>query len=95
MAQERAKVPVVNIKFERLNKLIPGVKIDKVLDMLPFVALDIEGIEKDIVRVEYNPNRPDLSSDYGVARAMRGLLEIETGMPIFRLARKKRSGGNG
>jgi phenylalanyl-tRNA synthetase beta chain len=88
MAQERAKVPVVNIKFERLKKLIPGVKMDKVLDMLPFVALDIEGVDKDIVRVEYNPNRPDLSSDYGVARALRGLLEIETGMPKFKLAGK-------
>ena len=88
MAQERAKVPVVNIKFERLKKLIPGVKMDKVLNMLPFVALDIEGVDKDIVRVEYNPNRPDLSSDYGVARALRGLLEIETGMPKFNLAGK-------
>jgi len=88
MAQERAKVPVVNIKFERLKNLIPGVRMDKVLDMLPFVALDIEGVDKDIVRVEYNPNRPDLSSDYGVARALRGLLEIETGMPKFKLAGK-------
>lgn len=88
MAQECAKVPVVNIKFERLKKLIPGVKMDKVLNMLPFVALDIEGVDKDIVRVEYNPNRPDLSSDYGVARALRGLLEIETGMPKFKLAGK-------
>jgi phenylalanyl-tRNA synthetase beta chain len=88
MAQERAKVPVVNIKLERLKKLIPGVKMGKVLDMLPFVALDIEGVDKDIVRVEYNPNRPDLSSDYGVARALRGLLEIETGMPKFKLAGK-------
>jgi phenylalanyl-tRNA synthetase beta chain len=88
MAQERAKVPVVNIKFERLKELIPDVKMDKVIDMLPFVALDIEGVDKDIVRVEYNPNRPDLSSDYGVARALRGLLEIETGMPKFKLAGK-------
>jgi phenylalanyl-tRNA synthetase beta chain len=88
MAQERAKVPVVNIKFERLKKLIPNVKIDKVFDMLPFVALDIEGVDKDTVRVEYNPNRPDLSSDYGVTRALRGLLEIETGMPKFKLAGK-------
>jgi phenylalanyl-tRNA synthetase beta chain len=62
--------------------------MDKVIDMLPFVALDIEGVDKDIVRVEYNPNRPDLSSDYGVARALRGLLEIETGMPKFKLAGK-------
>jgi phenylalanyl-tRNA synthetase beta chain len=88
MAQECVKVPVVNIKFERLKKLIPGVKMDKVLNMLPFVALDIEGVDEDIVRVEYNPNRPDLSSDYGVARALRGLLEIETGMPKFKLAGK-------
>ncbi len=88
MAEERAKVPVVNLKFERLKKLIPGIKLDKVLDMLPFVALDIEGVDKDVVRVEYNPNRPDLSSDYGVARALRGLLEIETGMPKFKLAGK-------
>src|SRR5215211_4629672 len=86
MAQECAKVPVINIKLERLKKIIPGVKMDKVLDMLPFVALDIEGVDKDIVRVEYNPNRPDLSSDYGVARALRGLLEIETGLPKFKLA---------
>jgi phenylalanyl-tRNA synthetase beta chain len=88
MAQERAKVPVVNIKFERLKKLLSGVKIDKVLDMLPFVALDIEDVGKDVIRVEYNPNRPDLSSDYGVTRALRGLLEIETGMPKFKLAGK-------
>lgn len=81
-------MPVVNIKYERLKKLVPGVKMDKVLEMLPFVALDIEDVGKDMIRVEYNPNRPDLSSDYGVARALRGLLEIETGMPKFKLAGK-------
>jgi phenylalanyl-tRNA synthetase beta chain len=90
MAQERAKVPVVNIKFERMKKLVPGVKMDKVLDMLPFVTLDIEDVNKDAIRVEYNPNRPDLSSDYGIARALRGLLEIETGLPKFKLAGKSR-----
>ncbi|HJU33965.1 MAG TPA: phenylalanine--tRNA ligase subunit beta [Nitrososphaera sp.] len=88
MAQERAKVPVVSITFERLKKLIPGIAIDKVVDALPFVGLDIEDADKDVIRVEYNPNRPDLSSDYGVARALRGLLEIETGMPKFKLAGK-------
>src|SRR5919107_226946 len=88
MAQGCANVPVVNIKFERLRKLVPGVKMNKVLDMLPFVALDIEDVGKDVIRVEYNPNRPDLSSDYGVARALRGLFEIEPGMPKFKLAGK-------
>jgi phenylalanyl-tRNA synthetase beta chain len=88
MAQERAKVPVVSIKFERLKKLISGIKMNKVLDTLPFVGLDIEGVGKDVIRIEYNPNRPDLSSDYGVARALRGLLDVETGLPKFKLAGK-------
>ena len=88
MAQERAKVPVVSIKFERLKKLISGIKMNKVLDMLPFVGLDIEDVGKDVIRIEYNPNRPDLSSDYGVARALRGLLDVETGLPKFKLAGK-------
>src|SRR5215212_6607677 len=86
MAQERAKVPVVNIKFERLKRLVSGVKMNKVLDILPFIGVDIEDLSKDVIRVEYNPNRPDLSSDYGVARALRGLLDIETGLPKFKLA---------
>ena len=79
-------MPVVNIKFERLKRLVSGVKMNKILDSLPFIAVDIEDIGKDMIRVEYNPNRPDLSSDYGVARALRGLLDIEIGLPKFKLA---------
>jgi phenylalanyl-tRNA synthetase beta chain len=88
MAQERAKMPVVNVTMERLKRFVPGVKVDKALDMLPFVALDIEGVDNDVIRVEYNPNRPDFSSDYGIARALCGLLGIETGLPKFRVAGK-------
>ena len=87
MAQERAKVPVVNIKFDRLKRLVSGgIKMHKVVNILPFIGVDIEDVGKEVIRVEYNPNRPDLSSDYGVARALRGLLDIETGLPKFKLA---------
>jgi phenylalanyl-tRNA synthetase beta chain len=80
-------VPVVNIKFDRLKRLVSaGIKMNKVLDILPFIGVDIEDVSKDVIRVEYNPNRPDLSSDYGVVRALRGLLDIETGLPEFKLA---------
>lgn len=81
-------MPVVNVTVDRLKKFLPGVKVDKALDMLPFVALDIEGVDNNVIRVEYNPNRPDFSSDYGIARALRGLLEIETGLPRFKIAGK-------
>lgn len=86
MAQERAKVPVVNVALDRLRRFLPGVKTDRALDMLPFVGLDIEGIDGNVVRVEYNPNRPDFSSDYGIARALRGLLGKETGIPKFKIS---------
>lgn len=88
MAQERAYVPVVSIKFERLRKLLPGIPRNIVVDTLPFIGLDIEDIDQDFIRIEYNPNRPDLSSDYGVARALRGLLELDIGFPKFKLAGK-------
>jgi phenylalanyl-tRNA synthetase beta chain len=83
MAQECPKMPVVNVTFDRLKKFLPGVKQEKALEMLPFVGLDIEGIDDNAVRVEYNPNRPDFSSDYGIARALRGLVGKEAGMPKF------------
>ncbi|HEX9677946.1 phenylalanine--tRNA ligase subunit beta [Nitrososphaera sp.] len=81
-------MPVVNVTLERLKKLVPGVRVDKALEMLPFVGLDIESVDDGVVRVEYNPNRPDFSSDYGIARALAGLLGKKTGAPKFRIAGK-------
>ena len=81
-------MPVVSITVERLRKFIPGVRMKKILDMLPFVGLDIEDVDNNVIRVEYNPNRPDFSSDYGIARALRGLLEIDTGIPKLKVSGK-------
>jgi len=81
-------MPVVNVSLDRLKKMVPGVKIDRALEMLPFVGLDIEGTDGNIVRVEYNPNRPDFSSDYGIARALSGLLGKKTGAPKFKASGK-------
>jgi phenylalanyl-tRNA synthetase beta chain len=55
----------------------------KVLDRLPYIGLDIESVEGDEVRVEYSPNRPDFGTDFGIARALRGLLGKETGLPRY------------
>jgi phenylalanyl-tRNA synthetase beta chain len=80
-------MPVVAFTFERMNKFFPNRRLDDILQMLPFIGVDIEGIDNDSgVRIEYNPNRPDFSSDYGIARAVKGLLEIETGIPEFKLS---------
>jgi phenylalanyl-tRNA synthetase beta chain len=51
--------------------------------MLPYIGLDIEEQGKDYVKIEYNPNRPDFSTDYGIARALKGIFNIEVGLPKF------------
>jgi phenylalanyl-tRNA synthetase beta chain len=83
-------LPVVEFIFERFKKFFPGRKLDDVLKILPYIGLDIESIGREGVRLEYNPNRPDFSSDYGIARAVKGLLGTEEGIPKFKLAGRSR-----
>ena len=72
-------MPVVEISYKRLQKLIGNVTKKQISDSLPFLGLDIESEDKDLVRIEYSPNRPDYSTDFGIALGLQGLLEIKTG----------------
>ena len=66
--------------------MLPEVKLEKILNLIPYIGLDIEGLDTENLRIEYNPNRPDFSSKHGIIRALKGLLEIEVGIPNFRLS---------
>ena len=72
-------MPVVEISYSRLQKLIGKVSKKQISESLPFLGLDIESEEKDLVRVEYSPNRPDYSTDFGISLGLQGLLGIKTG----------------
>jgi len=76
------KMPVVSIDIRRFSRMV-GVDRKRILDRLPYIGLDIEGVERNSVRVEYSPNRPDFGTDFGIARALRGLLGEEVGLPKF------------
>ncbi|HXX06431.1 MAG TPA: phenylalanine--tRNA ligase subunit beta, partial [Candidatus Bathyarchaeia archaeon] len=75
-------MPVVTLYFDRIAKIL-GRKIprDKVLSTIPFLGLDIEEETQDHVNIEYSPNRPDFSTDYGIIVGLQGLLGIKTGTP--------------
>ena len=77
-------MPVINIFKSRIRSAFPNTKIEKIVAKLPFIGLDIEGIDKEKIRVEYNPNRPDFSSDIGVFRSLNGLLNVKIGLPPFK-----------
>ncbi len=57
--------------------------IEEIINALPYIGLDIEEEGNDYVKVEYNPNRPDFSTDYGIIRGLKGLLEIDIGIPKY------------
>ncbi|MFB5646327.1 MAG: phenylalanine--tRNA ligase subunit beta, partial [Nitrosopumilaceae archaeon] len=67
-------MPVVELELPRLQKLVGKATRKKIMETLPFLGLDIESEENDLVRVEYSPNRPDYSTDFGIAIGLQGLL---------------------
>ena len=79
-------MPTLELKLERLERLV-GKELDiKQLEYdLQWISLDLEDIneEEQIIKVEYNPNRPDFSSPEGIARALKGYYEIELGLPSY------------
>ena len=75
-------MPVVRIDLQRFSKMV-GADRKKIIDRIPFVGLDIESVDADSIRVEYSPNRPDFGTDFGIARALRGILGKEVGLPRF------------
>ena len=82
-------MPVVELSYSRLQKLIGKVSKKQISDSLPFLGLDIESENKDLVRVEYSPNRPDYSTDFGIAIGLQGLFGIKTGAMKLKIKKSK------
>jgi phenylalanyl-tRNA synthetase beta chain len=73
---------IIGLSYRYLERLT-GADKDTILKRLPMIGSEVERIEEDHADVEFFPNRPDLFSVEGVARAMRGFLGIETGLPKY------------
>ncbi len=79
-------MPIVTLHFNRVKKIL-GRKIARqtIISTLPFLGLDIEEETHDHVNVEYSPNRPDFSTDYGIVTGLQGLLGIKIGISQLRI----------
>jgi phenylalanyl-tRNA synthetase beta chain len=73
---------VISLPYKYLERLT---RTDRktILDKIALIGSDVERTEEDHADVEFFPDRPDLFSPEGVARAMRGYLGIETGLPSY------------
>jgi phenylalanyl-tRNA synthetase beta chain len=91
MVKDATNMPVVEFPLEDISRLFPGYDLDYIIDMLPFIGLDLEYRDDKCIRLEYSPNRPDFSTFYGIARALNGLLGIELGIPKFQVIENKKN----
>jgi phenylalanyl-tRNA synthetase beta chain len=85
VVKDATNMPVVEFPVEDINRLFSDYDLEYILNMLPFIGLDLEHQDDENIRLEYSPNRPDFSTFYGIARALNGLLGKEMGIPKFEI----------
>lgn len=78
-------MPVLKLRVEKLTHLVGRrLSSEELAEKLASLGLSVEEVSDEVIRVEYNPNRPDYSSTHGVARALKAILGISRGMPRYR-----------
>ncbi len=68
-----------------IGKKLNNEEIEEVLFLIKVEA----NFSGDKIECELNPDRPDMFSVEGIARAAKGFLGIETGMPIYKTRKSK------
>ena len=77
-------MPTISLNRERFCKFLGRViTVQEMAKQLPWIGFDIEEVGQDYVKVEFNPNRVDFCSYAGVARAFKGFMGWETGLPKY------------
>jgi phenylalanyl-tRNA synthetase beta chain len=79
-------VPVIKIRFSELQRLLKHpLSRGEFLDRIPYLGCDVEGWEGEEIFLEFFPNRPDLYSVEGIARAFRSFLGLSPGLAEYPL----------
>ena len=83
-------MPTVNLNLQVVEKLLgKKVPLEKLKDRISMLGTDLKSITDKEITVEIFPNRPDLLSEQGFARALSSFLNIKTGIKKYNV---KKSG---
>lgn len=77
-------MPTITLNRKTFEKLV-GKKIpdDKLKDRISYMGTALEGLTDKEIHVEVFPNRPDLLSEQGFARAFSSFMDIKTGLAEY------------
>ncbi len=77
-------MPVISIEYDDLIDLLgKKIEMEKLIEIIPMMGADIGRIDYTQMDIEFFPDRPDLYSVEGVARALRGYLGLEVGLKEY------------
>jgi len=77
---------LVEVRISDLMELVGRrLSLEELEETLFLLKCELESVNGDVAAIEVNPDRPDMLSTEGVARALRGFLEIEMGAPRYRV----------
>ena len=77
-------MPVVTFDYnDFVNILGHKISKEKLIERLPMIGADLDKVEDDEISMEFFPDRPDLASVEGIARASRAFFEFETGLKKY------------
>src|SRR5439155_13781334 len=76
----------VDLRHDDLVELVgKSLSIEECVDRITFMGAGPEGVQGYVMTVDVFPNRPDLYSVEGIARGLRGFLDLELGLPLYHL----------
>jgi phenylalanyl-tRNA synthetase beta chain len=79
-------MPTVTLSKKVFEKLVgEKLDLDKLKDRISMLGTDLESIEGDEINVEIFPNRPDMLSEQGFARAFSSFIGSKTGLKKYNI----------
>jgi phenylalanyl-tRNA synthetase beta chain len=79
-------MPVITFDYNDFINLL-GFEIPKeeLVERLPMIGADLDKMEDDEISIEFFPDRPDLASVEGIARASRSFFDFKTGLTRYEI----------
>ena len=83
-------MPTVTLNKTVFEKLLgKSLPLEQLKDRISMLGTDLEKIEENKIEVEIFPNRPDLLSEQGLARALASFIGLKPGLKEYKV---KKSG---
>ena len=79
-------MPTITVNKKEFEKLVGKTfPLEELKDRISMLGTDLEKIENNEITVEIFPNRPDMLSDQGFARAFSSFMGINTGLKKYKI----------